>query len=317
MSHSLAYLKGELVPADQAVLPVHDAGIVLGATVTENVRTFGHRLFRLEAHLQRLGRSLAAVGFETGLTRQDFTELCETLVTHNSQSLHEDDDLGLVVFVTAGSYPTYAGEVIGTCEDQPTVCIHTFALPFEKWDSGQESGVHLVTPSTCHLPPRCCDPGIKSRSRMHYYLADRQARLVDPGASALLLDLDGNITETSTANFLIVADGQVVSPTERNILPGISRAVVAELCEELGISFVERDLQLHDVVQAEEAFVTSTPYCLTSVTRINGDSIGDGEPGPVADRLLTAWNKLVGVDIRQQVRTGASRRRASVTVATP
>jgi branched-subunit amino acid aminotransferase/4-amino-4-deoxychorismate lyase len=149
---------------------------------------------------------------------------------------------------------------------------------------------------------------------MHYFLADRQARLSDPKASALLLDLEGHITETSTANFLIVADGQVVSPTRQKILPGISLAVVAELCQELGIRFIDRDLRPEDVIHVQEALVTSTPYCLGSVTRINGNTIGNGQPGPVADRLLTAWDGLVGVNIRRQVHEGAARRRAAIAV---
>src|SRR2546429_9604409 len=95
-------------------------------------------------------------------------------------------------------------------------------------------GAHLVTPSVRHVPPQCYDPKMKYRSRMHYYLADQEARLVDPDALALLLDLDGNITETSGANFQIVEDGRIISPTTRNTLPGVSRAMVIELAGNLG-----------------------------------------------------------------------------------
>ena len=89
---------------------------------------------------------------------------------------------------------------------------------------------------------------MKYRSRMHFYLADQEARLVDPEAVALLLDLDGNVTETSGANFLIVENGAIVSPTTVNTLPGISRAMVIELAAKLGIPFIERvtSLQRHE-----------------------------------------------------------------------
>ena len=103
----------------------------------------------------------------------------------------------------------------------------------------------------------------------------------------LLLDLDGNVTETSGSNFLMVENGTIVSATLRNILPGISRAVVIELAEKLGIPFVERDYQVYDVINADEAFQTTTPYCMMPITRINGLPIGDGKPGPrlpAADR---------------------------------
>jgi len=148
---------------------------------------------------------------------------------------------------------------------------------------------------------------------MHYYLADKEAQLVDPDAAALLLDLTGNVTETSGSNFLIVERGTIVSPTLVNTLPGISRATVIELAATLGIPFVERDIQVHSVMNADEAFTTSTPYCALPVTKINGVAIGNGSPGPVWRRLMTAWSELVGVDIERQIRDGAARRQAKAT----
>jgi branched-chain amino acid aminotransferase len=166
-------------------------------------------------------------------------------------------------------------------------------------------GAHVVTPSIRHIPPQCCDPKIKYRSRMHYYLADQEARLVDPAASALLLDVEGNVTETSSANFLMVDGGTIVSPTTRNILLGISRATVIELAEQLGMRYAEHDIQVDHVIHANEAFLTSTPYCLMPVTRINGQPIGDGKPGETVRRLREAWNRLVGLDIERQILDGA------------
>jgi branched-chain amino acid aminotransferase len=144
---------------------------------------------------------------------------------------------------------------------------------------------------------------------MHYYLADQEARLVDPKASALLLDLDGNVTETGGANFAIVEKGTIVSPTLRNTLPGISRACTIELAEELEIPFVERDFQVFNAINADEAFTTTTPYCMMPVTRINGTPIGDGKPGPVYRQLIEAWGAKVGLDIEKQIAEGAERRR--------
>ena len=137
---------------------------------------------------------------------------------------------------------------------------------------------------------------------MHWWLAEQEAHLADLAAMPLLLDRQGNLTETSGSNFLLVRDGTVYSPTPRNILLGISRKTVIELCAKLGIPFVERDLQVHDALTADEAFVTTTPYCMAPVTRFNGLPIGDGRPsGPVFEKLLAAWSHDVGVDIRQQI----------------
>jgi branched-chain amino acid aminotransferase len=136
---------------------------------------------------------------------------------------------------------------------------------------------------------------------MHYYLAEQEARRVDPEASALLLDLAGHVTETNAANLLIVEHGGIVSPPVRWILPGHSRAVVIELAAALNIRFDEGEPDVAHVAAADEAFLTSTPFCLMPATRINGKPIGDGRPGPVYRRLLEAWSAEVGLDIAGQI----------------
>lgn len=308
MPEPLVYLNGNMLPASQAHLAIYDAGIVLGATVTEMTRTFNKRPFRLEDHLDRLFRSLKYTRMDIGLSKEQLKSISLELVANNAKLLGEGDELGLIHFVTAGEYPTYAGMAGRAARTTPTVCAHTFPMPFELWVQKMQLGGHLVTPAIRHVPPQCYDPKMKYRSRMHYYLADHEARQVDPDAAALLLDLNGNVTETSGANFLIVEAGKIVSPTLDNTLPGVSRATVIELAEKLGIPFVVRDIQVFSVINADEAFISSTPFCLQPVTRINGIPIADGKPGPVFRRLLAAWSERVGLDILQQIIDGARRR---------
>jgi branched-subunit amino acid aminotransferase/4-amino-4-deoxychorismate lyase len=308
MTEPLVFLHARMVPASQAHVAIYDGGIVFGATVTEMTRTFNHQLWRLDQHLDRLFRSLKYTRLDIGMTKDQLGTASRELVAHNAQLVDAEDELALVHFVTPGELPIYAGSADTSARPTPTVCAHTFPLPFEVWAKKMEAGAHVVTTSIRHVPPQCYDPKIKYRSRMHYYLADQEARLVDPEAVALLLDLDGNITETSGANFLIVERGCIVSPPVRNILPGISRAMVIELAGKLGIPFVERDFQVYNVMNAEEAFLTSTPFCVMPVTRINGVPIGDGGPGPLFRRLLAAWSAEVELDIGGQIQEQARRR---------
>lgn len=308
MSDPLVFLNGNLVPASQAHVAIYDAGIVLGATVTEMTRTFRHQLWRLQDHVDRLFRSLRYTRMDIGMSKEQLAGVSEELVAHNAKLIDQDDELGLIHFVTAGEYPTYAGSAGRAARTTPTVCVHTFPMPFELWAKKVREGAHVVTPSIRHVPPQCYDPKMKYRSRMHYYLADQEARLVDPDAVALLLDLHGNVTETSGANFLIVEKGAIVSPTTVNTLPGVSRAMVIELAGKLGVSFVERDLQVYNVINADEALLTSTPYCVMPVTKINGVAIGDGKPGAMFRRLLKAWSEAIGFDIARQIEEGAKRR---------
>jgi branched-subunit amino acid aminotransferase/4-amino-4-deoxychorismate lyase len=311
VTEPLVFLNGRMVPAIEAHLSIFDAGVVLGATVTEMTRTYHKRPWRLEAHLDRLFRSLRYTRLDIGLSPEQLATISQELIAHNARLVDDADELGLIHFVTAGEHAAYAGTSGRPPRPGPTVCVHTFPLPFERWAKPMQFGQHLVTPSIRQVPPQCYDPKMKCRSRMHYYLADQEARLADPEAAALLLDLDGNITETSAANLLLVERGAVTSPTTRNTLPGVSRATVIELCGRLGIPFTERDLQVFDVMNADEACLSSTPYGLMPVTRINGVAIGSGKKGPTVKRLLAAWSAEVGLDIERQIIDGAARRQAA------
>jgi branched-subunit amino acid aminotransferase/4-amino-4-deoxychorismate lyase len=300
MSETQVYLNGEMIPASKATINIFDAGIVQGATVTEMVRTFHHHLYRLDDHLARLERSLRYVRFDVGMTINELGHICEELVATNSQSIGHDDELAMVIFVTAGENHIYAGNAAGCSQQKPTVCIHTFPLPFQIFAKKMKEGVHVVTPSTRHIPPQCCDPKMKHRSRINYYLADQESQLVDPDSVALLLDLDGNVTETSGGNFCIVESGTIISPTLRNTLPGISRMALMELAGSLRIPFVERDFQPFNVANANEAFITTTPYCMMPVTQINGITIGNGKPGEFFHKIMEAWSREVDIDILGQ-----------------
>lgn len=123
----------------------------------------------------------------------------------------------------------------------------------------------------------------------------------EPGARALLQDLDGYVSETSTANVLGWFDREgLVSPPWDLILPGVSLAVTSELAASLGIRYSERPLTIPELQTADEVLVTSTPYCILPVTRLNGKPIAGGRPGDTFRRLLAAWNDRVGIDIAGQ-----------------
>jgi branched-subunit amino acid aminotransferase/4-amino-4-deoxychorismate lyase len=306
MPESLVYLNGQMIPASQAGLAIFDMGVVLGATVTEMTRTFRHQPFRLDDHLDRLFRSLRYVRFKVEISRDELAAASRKLIEHNASLLPAGGELGLVHFVTAGEVAMYAATSGRAARTSATVCAHTFPLAWDLWSKKMREGTHLVTPSIRHVPPQCFDPKMKYRSRMHYYLADQEAQLVDPNASALLLDLEGNVTETSGANFLMVEGGKIISPTLRNTLPGISRKTVIELASQLGIEFIERDFQVYNVVNADEAFLASTPFCIMPVTKLNGIAIGDGKPGSVFRKLIAAWSQRVGLDIVEQIVSGAA-----------
>jgi branched-subunit amino acid aminotransferase/4-amino-4-deoxychorismate lyase len=305
MPEPIAYLRGQWLPISQAAVSVFDGGFIQGVTVAEQLRTFGGKLFQLDRHLDRLARSLAIVGVDPGISRDEFAQIATKLAAQNHKLLDPADDLGLSIFVTPGPYAAFASVAR---QAGPTVGIHTQPLPFGTWAAKYETGESLVVTSIQQVPAACWPSELKCRSRMHYYLADRQARESDPGSRALLLDERGRVSEASTANILLYDRGAgLVSPPRERILPGISMAVIRELAGRLDIPFSERDLTTDDVARADEVLLTSTSPCVWAVTRLNRRPIGDGKPGPICRQLQAAWSAMVGLDIVAQARRFADR----------
>jgi branched-chain amino acid aminotransferase len=294
----VVYLNGQFVPESEATVSIYDRGFLYGDLVTESTRTFGMRPFRLREHIERLGWSLRATGIAPDLSLDEIERLTLELLERNRALFGQHDDAWIVHNITRGVGAFGRGP--GEQERRATVLIHCFPIDFRHLARQYRQGVHAVVPSTRQLPPECVDPKIKHRSRMHFALAGREAARVEPGAQPVLLDLQGNLTEGAGANFFVVSRGVVRTPGSRCVLRGISRATVFELCGQLGIACREEDLQPYDALTAEEAFFTSTPYCLLPVTRFNGQALGEGRAGPITRRLLGAWGDLVGVDIVAQ-----------------
>jgi branched-subunit amino acid aminotransferase/4-amino-4-deoxychorismate lyase len=302
MTEPLAHLNGRFLPQGEARLALNDAGFVFGATVTDLVRTFAHRLFRLPDHLRRFRQSCARARVPQPLSNDELTAVAERLVTHNAALLGPGQDLALVLFATPGPVGYYLGQPGGAGDGPPTLGLHTFPLPFARYARLFQEGAHLVIPATRHVPAASIDPRVKQRSRLHWWLAGQEAREIEPGASALLLDADGFVTETAFANLLVVRGGAVLTPPRSAVLPGVSLQVVEELCRDLGVPFEERPLRLADCLSADEAMLSGTAFCLAGVSRLAGTALAF--PGPVCERLIRAWGGKVGLDVRAQILAG-------------
>ncbi len=299
MAEPLAYLNGRFLPYAQAALPLHDAGFVLGATVTDLCRTFRRQPFRLADHLARFRRSCAAAAIPLELPDGELTSIGLRLLDENGRPVRPEDELALVYFATPGPVGMYGGLPGAAGDGPPTLGAHTFRVPLERFRPLFESGARLAVPSVRAVPPACVDPRIKQRSRMHWWLADREVARTFPGASALLADDTGQVTETAAANLLAVRDGRVLTPPPGRALAGISLQTVRELCAELGIAFAETPLTVADCTQADELLLSNTSYCLAGVSALNGRPVP--WPGPVFERLRQAWNGRLGLDYVAQI----------------
>ncbi len=296
----VAHLNGRFVPASDCRLAVYDLGIVLGAAVTDFLRTFNGRPYRVRDHVERLYRSARYAYIEPPVSLERSIEITHELIEHNIAAT-PGAELGVVYYLTAGINEIYAGSA-GTSEPStPTYVQHTFPLPFHLWKPMFLDGAHCVTPATRHWPPECLSSKIKHRNRLHMWIGEQQAHLADPEAVPLYLDLHGNITETGGSNFVIYSGGRVVSPRSNNVLRGISLTALVELLEEMDIPFVEDDIHIYDAVNADEAWLPTTPYCLGPVTKINGCPVGNGAPGALWRRVIDRWSEKVGKNIYREI----------------
>jgi len=301
-SDEAAWLDGSFLPRRSFSVSAGDAGFVLGATVTEQLRTFSGRLFLPEPHARRLARSLDLIGLAPAVTIDEIMAAAAAVAAHNHSLLPRADgppsDLGLVIFVTAGDLAAQHGGRAGP----PRVGLHSFPLAFAAWADAYREGLSLRSVPVIQVPDACWPLAAKVRSRLHYFLADRQAAAVEPGARAVLAHGDGRISETSTANIAIVSGGRIAAPPPADALAGVSLGFARELAAGLGIVWQERSLEAADLAAADEILLTSTPNCLLPATRFNGRAVGAGRPGPVYERLLAAWSEAAGIDIAAQAR---------------
>jgi branched-chain amino acid aminotransferase len=181
-----------------------------------------------------------------------------------------------------------------------TVTVYSVIVNFPEFASFYVEGAPLVIPSTRRIPPQCLESKAKITNKMNHNMASFEAKQVDPRAIPLMLDIDGNLSETSAHNFFLVIDGKLCTPTGRNVLGGITKAVIFDLAKQLGIEIVEGNYTPYDLYNADEAFLASTSPTFVPVRTVNGAKLGKGAPGPVTVRLIAAWNKMVGMDIVDQ-----------------
>ncbi len=294
----LVYINGEFVPSHEAKISIFDAAVMLGDMVTESTRTFLHKPFKLEEHIDRLYKSLKVTRINPGMTAAAMFDLSLRVLETNTPKVDPNMDLWLVHNVSRGV--SISGADPTKQRSPATIIIHTAPLILTDWARFYTEGCHAVTPFSRAVPPEALDARIKNRSRMAYTLAEIEVKLVDPQAQGILLDVHGNVAENKGGNFFIYSEGVLKTPAARSALAGISRATVLELAAKLAIPLQVTDFQPYDIYTADEAFFTSTPYCIMPATKFNGLPVGDGQVGPITKRLLTAWSELAGMDIVAQ-----------------
>ncbi len=297
------YMNGKFVDEKDAKISIYDSALMFGDMVFEMTRSFNKKQFKLREHLERLYASIKYVHIPITMTMDEMEKACLATIEKNEPFFEKHDEHRLMINVTRGPLSIYSHLFDGKLE--PTIIVADFPLKWTVAGMGHlfDTGINAVIPSQRAIPAQLLDPKIKSKSRLHYMMANIEvSKWAGEDNWALLLDPDGFIAEGTGDNFFIVSKNQLITPEPRNILRGISRSYIFELAKQLNIPCIERNIEPYDVIMADEAFMTGTPFCLLPVTKLNGTNIGTGKMGPITKKLITKWSENVGVDIEAQIK---------------
>ena len=288
----VAWFKGRLVPEAEARVSFRDFGFQVGDGVFDTARTVGHKPFMFAEHIARLYRSLGYVGIDPGLSPEAMLAATLDVLRANVALLGPDDDYWVTQWISRGER---AEDRLGV-EGPPTVIIECSPLPFRHRAGGMRDGLDVVTPAGIRrTPPEAISPRMKSMSYANLLAGDHEVQRLRPGATSVLLDTRGCLAEGLGSNIFLVRNGEVLTPHERYVLGGLSRQTVIAIARDKGVALAETDIDLYDAYAAEEAFITSTSWCMVPVRTFNGRIVGAGTvPGPVTARLIAGYRERLG-----------------------
>ena len=299
----VVYMNGKYVPENEAKISIFDSALMFGDMVFEMTRSFNKKQFKLKEHLERLLYGVKIYRIPLNLNINDLEKICLETVERNDKFFESTDEHRLMINISRGPLGIYAPVFDNIIE--PTVVVADFPLKWTVASMGKlyDEGVNAVLVSQRAIPSHLMDPKIKNRSRVFYQMANIEASMFRGKNNwALMMDTDGFIAEGSGDNFFIIKNGTVITPEGRNCLVGISRNYIFEVCKELGIACVEKNIEPYDIYTADEAFMTGTPFCVLPVFRFNETEIGNGKFGKITKEIIKKWGKNVGVDIIEQIK---------------
>ena len=270
------FLNGEYLPLEQAKVPVLDRGFIFGDGVYEVVPVYSKVAFRLDEHLARLERSLAAVGIRNPHTREQWRGFVEGIVARQPF-----EDQAVYFQVTRGvAKRDHAFPKAGV---QPTVFMMSNPL-VPPAPAVVEAGASAIT-ATDNRWHRC---DIKSISLIGNVLLRQLSAEAD--ATETILFRDGLLTEASASNVFMVKDGVIYSPPKNElILPGVTYDVVVELARAQSMPLEFDQIKEAEVRAADEIWVTSSSKEVLAIVRLDGATVGDGKPGPLFRRMYKAY----------------------------
>jgi branched-chain amino acid aminotransferase len=279
----LMYVAGETVPMAEARVSALDAGLLLGAGLFETLRTYGGRPFRLGAHLSRLRASGEALRILVAESDDEIAAVVDRLVAGNGVP-----DARVRLTATRGPVSEEGDDDTG-----PPATLLATAGPMTPYPEAFYAQGATVVVSDIHANETDPRTFHKTTNYLASLLALRDARR-GRAAEALRFNTKNRLAEGAVSNVFVVTDGRVrTPPVEDGLLPGVTRAAVLEVAEDLGVPAAQESLTVHDLLDADEVFLTNSIMEVMPVARVEARPIGSGAPGPVTRRLAEGYGALV------------------------
>ncbi len=265
---SLVYLNGEFKPLESATLNVLDRGFTFGDGVYEVIPVFNRKVFRFEQHMQRLTNSLESIYMSLDITNQQWQEIFTRLIDDSP-----DPHQSIYLQVTRGVSPRDHDIDLA---DEPTV--FAMSRPIQKKDLS--AGIKAIS----HEDIRWSHCDIKAITLLPSVMLRHRAKL--KGAKEAILFRDNMLTEGAASNVFIVKSNIVyTTPKNHHVLPGITRDLLLEILERAGVEYQEQSVSLEFVKNADEVWVSSSTWEIVPVTQLDEDTIGDGKPGALYEKI--------------------------------
>lgn len=277
----MVHVGGELVPRSEAKVSVFDSSVQGGDAVWEGLRVYDGGIFKLEAHLDRLEASAHTLAFRGVPSREEIRQaIFDTLQANDMRDgAHIRLTLTRGPKVTSGMSPEF---------NRAGCCLIVLA----EWKEPvySQDGIRLVTASVRRNSPQTLDSKIHHNNLLNNILAKIEANVAGVD-DAVMLDLDGFLSETNATNLFLVKRSALLTPRADSCLPGVTRAVVIELAAEHGIPCTERNVSLSELYTADEAFTTGTMGELTPILEVDGRVVAEGAAGLVTERLRVLYQE--------------------------
>ncbi len=279
----VGYRNGIWLPSDQLNWEIDDLGTMYGAIAVERLRTIGGRLLTSEWCFHRFHETCKVLGCNIVLEMGDWSQRLQQLLAENRRWLHDEGDASLVVVASPGRRG----------KDQSNFMMYMEQLPVDILSDRYACGVPLVLSSVRNVPSSCWPVQIKTRSRLHYYLADRESQLIDPKAIALLLNQADQVADTSIACVLIEIDGNWCTPSLDYVLPSTTLMLLDSACRQT-LDVQRRSIHVGELSRANEVLLLGSTGLVQAASSVDfrhyggGRQVLKGTVGEGYQRLLQA-----------------------------